>query len=59
MQQELLLLCGVVIVWFVLAGVYALVPGLDMPGYARVWGAGAAVFLALAATLWAVSKRRP
>ncbi len=40
-----------VVVWFVLAGVYALVPGLDMPGYARVWGAGAVVFLVLAAIL--------
>ena len=58
MRQELLLLIGVAVVWFVLAGVYALAPGLGMPGYARVWGAGAAVFLALAATLWAVSKRR-
>lgn len=51
MKLELLLLIGVVVVWFVLAGVYALVPGLDMPGYARVWGAGAVVFLVLAAIL--------
>lgn len=58
MQQELLLLFGVAVVWSVLAGVYALVPGLGMPGYARVWGAGAAVFLTLAATLWAASKHR-
>lgn len=58
MRQELLLLCGVVVVWFALAGIYALVPGLDMPGYARVWGAGATVFLALAATLWVASKPR-
>jgi hypothetical protein len=58
MRQELLLLFGVAVTWFVLAGVYALAPGLGMPGYARVWGAGAAVFLALAATLWIASKRR-
>lgn len=51
MKQELLLLLGVAIVWSVLAAVYALAPGLGMPGYVRVWGAGAFVFLILAAVL--------
>lgn len=51
MKQELLLLLGVAIVWSVLAAVYALAPGLGMPGYARVWGGGAVVFLILAAVL--------
>ena len=45
MKQELLLLLVVAIVWSVLAAVYALAPGLGMPGYARVWGGGAVVFL--------------
>ncbi len=58
MKQELLLLLGVVAVWSILAAVYALVPGLDMPGYARVWGAGAIVFLVLAATLVIAARRR-
>ncbi|MFN3656886.1 MAG: hypothetical protein ACK4UO_06500 [Pseudolabrys sp.] len=51
MKQELLLLLGVAIVWAILAAVYALAPGLGMPGYARVWGAGAIVFLILAGVL--------
>jgi len=58
MKQELLLLVGVALVWSALAAVYALAPGLGMPGYARVWGAGAAIFLALAATVWIASKNR-
>jgi len=58
MRKELLLLLGVVVVWSILAAVYALVPGLDMPGYARVWGAGAIVFLGLAATLAIAARRR-
>ena len=58
MKQELLLLVGVAVVWSALAAVYALAPGLGMPGYARVWGAGAAIFLALAATVWIASKNR-
>jgi len=58
MKQELLLLVGVAVVWSALAAVYALAPGLGMPGYARVWGAGAAIFLALAATVWMASKDR-
>jgi len=57
MRQELFLLLAVVVVWSVLAAVYALAPGLGMPGYARVWGAGAGVFLVLAATLWVAAKR--
>lgn len=58
MKQELLLLIGVVVVWSILAVAYALVPSLDMPGYARVWGAGAIVFLGLAATLVVGVRRR-
>jgi hypothetical protein len=57
MKQELLLLVGVAIVWSVLAAIYALAPGLDMPGYARVWGAGALVFLILAAVLSTARRR--
>jgi hypothetical protein len=57
MKQELLLLLGVTIVWSILAAVYALAPGLGMPGYARVWSAGALVFLILAAVL-SMARRR-
>lgn len=53
MKDELVLILFVVVVWSGLALVYALAPGLEMPGYARVWGAGAIVFLGLAAVLMA------
>lgn len=59
MKQELLLLIGIAAVWLLLAAVYALAPGLGMPGYARVWGAGAVVFLVLAAMLIKTQRRRP
>lgn len=58
MKREPLLLLSVAIVWSVLAATYAWVPGLGMPGYVRVWGAGAMVFLILAATLMVKTKRR-
>lgn len=58
MKHELLLLLGVAVVWSILAAVYAFAPGLGMPGYARVWGAGAAVFLILTATLMVRAKHR-
>ena len=57
MKQELLLLLAVAVVWLVLAAVYALAPGLGMPGYARVWGAGALIFLVLAVILRVAAKR--
>jgi hypothetical protein len=57
MKQEIRLLLAVAAVWLVLAAVYALAPGLGMPGYARVWGAGAVVFLALAAILFGAARR--
>lgn len=56
MKQDLLLLLGVTVVWAVLAAVYAWAPGLGMPGYARVWGVGAVIFLMLAATLYAAAR---
>lgn len=41
-------LIGVVcVVWLALAALYAFVPMFDMPGSARVWGSGAAIFAAL------------
>ena len=57
MKQALLLLLAVAVVWSVLAAVYALAPGLGMPGYARVWGAGALIFLVLAVILRVAAKR--
>ena len=41
----------VALVWAVLAAVYYFTPSLGMPGYVRVWGAGAIVFLVLALPL--------
>lgn len=48
---EAVLVLVVAIVWAILAAVYALSPSLGMPGYVRVWGAGAAVFFILALPL--------
>jgi len=48
---EACLVLGVALVWAILAAVYALSPSLGMPGYVRVWGAGAVVFLGLALLL--------
>jgi hypothetical protein len=45
------LVLAVAAVWAVLAAVYQFAPSLGMPGYARVWGGGAAVFLLLAVPL--------
>ncbi|PWC31183.1 hypothetical protein [Azospirillum sp. TSO35-2] len=51
MTEELWLVVAIAAVWAALAAVYALVPSLGMPGYVRVWGGGAALFLLLAAVL--------
>lgn len=56
--DEIRLSLAIVAVWAALAAVYAFVPGLGMPGYVRVWGGGAAVFLLLAAVLAAARPRR-
>jgi hypothetical protein len=56
-NDEFWLTLAIVTVWAALAAVYALVPGLGMPGYVRVWGGGALVFLALAGVLVAVGRR--
>ena len=48
---EAMLVLGIAVVWAALAAVYQLSPSLGMPGYVRVWGAGAVVFLALAVPL--------
>ena len=56
-NDELWLTLAIVAVWAALAAVYALVPGLGMPGYVRVWGGGAPVFLALAGVLVAAGRK--
>lgn len=56
-NDELWLTAAIVAVWAVLAAVYALVPSLGMPGYVRVWGGGAIVFLVLAGVLFAIGRR--
>ncbi|KAA0679470.1 hypothetical protein [Roseomonas genomospecies 6] len=56
-NDELWLTAAIVAVWAVLAAVYALVPSLGMPGYVRVWGGGAVVFLVLAGVLVAVGRK--
>ena len=45
------LILAVALTWAILAAVYYYSPALGMPGYVRVWGAGAFVFLALAIPL--------
>ena len=59
MNEELWLVVVIAAVWAVLAAVYALVPSLGMPGYVRVWGGGAVLFLILTGVLVAVSRRAP
>lgn len=56
MDEDVLTLAIVFAVWALLAAAYALVPMLAMPDAARVWGAGAAVFFALAT--WVALRRR-
>ncbi|HYH20402.1 MAG TPA: hypothetical protein VD995_17490 [Azospirillum sp.] len=56
-NDELWLTLAIATVWAALAAVYALVPSLGMPGYVRVWGGGAVLFLALAGVLAAVARR--
>ena len=58
MNEDIWLVAGVAIVWAILAAVYALAPWGDMIGYARVWGFGAVLFLALAALLLLRSRSR-
>ena len=48
MSEDAWLFVVVFVVWAVLALGYAVVPMFHMPGYAGVWGWGAAIFLALA-----------
>jgi hypothetical protein len=50
-RLDAFLILGVALVWAILAAVYYFSPALGMPGYVRVWGAGAIVFLALAIPL--------
>ncbi|SMF63746.1 hypothetical protein SAMN02982917_3249 [Azospirillum oryzae] len=59
LNEELWLVVVIAAVWAVLAAVYALVPSLGMPGYVRVWGGGAVLFLMLAGVLVAVGRKAP
>lgn len=51
MNEDFWLILSVAAVWALLAAVYALAPWGDMIGYARIWGFGSLLFLALAALL--------
>ena len=51
MNEDFWLVLSIAVVWAALALVYALAPWADMIGYARVWGAGAVLFLGLAVLL--------
>lgn len=57
MNEDIWLLLGVVAVWAVLALVYAVAPWGDMIGYARVWGFGAALFLAIIGLVWRARRQ--
>jgi hypothetical protein len=52
MHEDFWLILIVAVVWALLALIYALAPWGDMIGYARVWGFGSLLFLALAGLLW-------
>lgn len=54
---DLTLIIAIALVWLLLAAVYQFSPSLGMPGYVRVWGVGALVFLGLAGAV-VVSRRR-
>ncbi len=56
MKEDVVLILLVFVVWAALALVYALAPDLGMPGYVRVWGAGALLFLGLARLLAVVRR---
>jgi hypothetical protein len=61
MTEDGWLIASVGVVWAVLAALYALVPLFHMPGSAKVWGAGALIFVALAiltAVVEAKARRR-
>ncbi len=57
MSEDVWLSAGIFAVWGALALVYALVPAFDMPGSVLVWGAGAVLFLVLAAVLIVAERR--
>ncbi len=57
-NDEARLMLAIVAVWAALAAVYALVPSLGMPGYVRVWGGGAVLFLLLAIVLTLAGRGR-
>jgi hypothetical protein len=56
--EDSILIAIVAAVWTALALLYAFVPMLGMPGGALVWGAGAAIFAALAALTAAAERPR-
>jgi hypothetical protein len=57
MSEDRWLIGAVGATWSALAAIYALVPMLEMPGSALVWGLGAAIFLGLAGLV--VRAERP
>ena len=54
-NNKLWLTLAIVAVWAALAAVYALVPGI--PGYVRVWGGDAMLFLVLAGVLVVAGRK--
>lgn len=56
MSEDGVLIGIVFAVWTVLGILYATVPMLDMPAAAFLWGAGAALFFALAALVLAADR---
>lgn len=56
MSDDRWLVILVFAVWAVLALLYATVPMLHMPGGARIWGAGAVIFLVLALVVLAAER---
>ena len=57
MTDDTWLIASVGVVWVMLATLYAFVPLFHMPGSAKVWGAGALLFVALAILTAAIEAR--
>ena len=55
---ESILLLSIAAIWALLAAVYQFSPSLGMPGYVRVSGAGAVVFVLLAVPFIVKPRRR-
>ena len=57
LSDDFVLVAIVSAIWAALAALYGLVSMFDMPGSARVWGAGAVLFAVLAGFIFLADRR--